>query len=114
MLENKSFHIKVEISQVPTISKREVSIKKLEQNVIMPVNVSLAFGRWWSSDASIQIHNPSGNHGLCGRKSNNTKEETFCCLLTYIHSLMAVRLEVMALSFILTPHLHASMYLKSQ
>lgn len=59
------------------MTKREVTTKKLKSKIIMPVNVSLAFTKWLSSlgdDASIQIENPAGNHGLCGRKSNNSKE----------------------------------------
>ena len=109
--------IQAEINQVPTIpmTKREVTTKKLESKIIMPVNVSLAFTKWLMTmhpyGLKIQLVTMAYVEGSLTIPKKRLREN-FCCLLTYIHSLMAVRLEAMDLSFILTLRLHALMHNK--
>ena len=81
--------VKIAVNTLPTVHmmKEEVCAKKLESRVKIPANVLLPFSKWWSSvDSStlVQVHNPAGCHGLCGKRSNNSKEEVMNDFLKFV------------------------------
>lgn len=73
--------VKIAKNQKPfvTMTKKEVVEKKLLSQVVMPVDIVLSFTKWWVSIDDVdmvKLHNPMGRYGLCGKPSNNAKEQT--------------------------------------